>query len=1015
MLASSDSIAAPTVQRVEEGRSIAEEAVEVGRHASGMPAGRVLGGSLATAEGRRGSLASEKLERVRRLQALMVKAKAKYFRQEAECQPELPRGSGVIIVGSVVMDLFPARGALVGALQRHGVPMLEECIKEVQEPGSQLNVMDSTHFVKVKNFIKAGRVRWVHAVLCPSDLQRSRRMLRVRSARRPQGFRPKAKAVGATNTLVKRTVQVARLAMRMGGVFTVASPVRSLLWRLSCILALQESPGVRCIVGDTCCFGGFYRRTVQWITNAPFLAAVSARCPGGTGHLHRPGDGPPGVELPEGLCNALADAYLGYIQANPSAGAAVSRTVHVDQYRDPLTPSKKEVREQENRECIGGMRDASRAVARLPGWRVTGARLRAVIEGFLNVHGQPLARAMRSMGMADASGPPEEWVEHLRAAVADSLGAASRPEAGLQGWLARAVGKLAGDPDDAVVQWFSGNVPVGVTCPIPPGGVFPRISQVDQAQDIEKAKMLAIQGEFNNYQSLDDFAQEAQAELAREAQEGYLDMAQSRSDLEQIHGTLVPSRIAVLVKEKEGVQKVRLIHDLRRSGINSRLCLPERVVLPRINDVTRSVLDLYDTMLPGEGLSFMSLDFKDAFKQMEVAASEKRFLSGKVGGRWFVYNRVLFGIASGPLLWGRIGAFIGRSTQSLFKPGESRLHLFVDDPLQVVRGTPSHRFRLHMVAVAWWLALGVKVAWRKGALGERVDWIGAQLVLASHARGLRVTIPDAKREELLEACRAAQSEVGGIRAHALRRLAGRCSWVAGLVPQLRPFVRQVWGATAAVGKDALVPLRRYQHAVAWVAAFCEGSPALVKDYFLEDRYAPGFTMEVDASPWGGGAVLWSTPDRVQGSAPLRYMVVAWNAEDEYTLRARIGAARSQATWEAFMMLLAIRQWAPLVRRGCLCVCGDASGVLTGLVRMRAASSIINQICKELALVIAPHGLHLAGIHIYSEQNVLADALSRMPVGAGLPHCLAAIPRDFPAGRARADWHFLGSEPRRCAS
>ena len=88
-----------------------------------------------------------------------------------------------------------------------------------------------------------------------------------------------------------------------------------------------------------------------------------------------------------------------------------------------------------------------------------------------------------------------------------------------------------------------------------------------------------------------------------------------------------------------------------------------------------------------------------------------------------------------------------------------------------------------------------------------------------------------------------------------------------------------------------------------------------------------------------------------------------------------------------MMLLAIKQWAPLVQRGCLSVRGDASGVLTGLVRMRASSAVINKICKELALIIAPYGLHLAGIHVYSEQNTLADALSRMAVGAVLPLCL----------------------------
>ena len=974
-------------------------------------AGQASGTALAAASVESSCFADDLSSRNRFLRALMGKAKERHACRTAGGRPVLPRGSGVVTRGSGVviqsdafLDLFPECGSLLGAF--HRVPLRVHpgparggggCRRILEEVGS---------FAKVKGIVKSGEVRWLHAFFPPDGFMRSRQGRIVCSLRRPGGIKPKAKDTQRVNLLVKRVVYLARLSVRMGGLFSIASPVRSLLWQLDSVRALKRLPGVRVWVGDACCFGGYYRRTLRWVTNAPFLELVAVRCPGGQGHLHQVKEGPQQEELAEGLCGAVAAAYASYHQSQPCAAAAMRRRVNVDQYTDEMEPTRKQRREQENRDCVGGMRGPVISVARLPGWRAVGARVRAIIDQYLDSSGAPLAQAVRAMGGAGAQGPSAEWIRGLRTAIAEGLGLAFSEEEGLQGWLAQAVGRLAGDPDTSVTEWFRGCVPLGVLKKILPGGVFPPIPDNEHVQDLEKARVLEIKGDFSNYQSMNDFQKDALAELEREACAGYLELCECRAKLERAYGPLVPSRIAVLTKAVGLVKRVRLIHDLRRSGVNARLILPGRVVLPRVGEVTRSVIELFGHTQRGDEVSFMSLDFKDAFKQLVVSDEEKRFLSGKVGRRWFVYHRLLFGVASGPLLWGRVGAFVGRSTQALYAPAEARLHIFVDDPIQIARGAPAQTLRIHMISIAWWLALGLQIAWHKGSRGAQVDWIGARLSLSTHQRALRVSLPDAKRTELLASCQSALA-VAGVSAAALRRLAGKCSWVAGLVPQLRPFVRQIWGACAASKGSVVVPLRRYRHAVAWVAAFCEGSPPLVREFFAGDDSAPGFTMEVDASPWGGGAIIWSTPVWAAGGPPVRYMVVRWAAEDERLLLAEIGTSRSQATWEAFMMLLAIRQWAGLAQRGRLCVRGDASGVLSGLVQMRASSSIINEICKELALAIAPWGMQLTGIHVYSEQNKLADALSRMAVGAGLPPGLGGVPVDLPAPRGHSAWRILG--------
>ena len=86
------------------------------------------------------------------------------------------------------------------------------------------------------------------------------------------------------------------------------------------------------------------------------------------------------------------------------------------------------------------MRDAARAAARIPGWRVVGSLLRKTIDDFLDSRGDPLERAIRLMGSAEAEGPPGHWFHDLRVRVSKALGVAPVSESGLQGWLAQAVG-----------------------------------------------------------------------------------------------------------------------------------------------------------------------------------------------------------------------------------------------------------------------------------------------------------------------------------------------------------------------------------------------------------------------------------------------------------------------------------------------------------------------------------------------------------------------------------------------
>ena len=71
------------------------------------------------------------------------------------------------------------------------------------------------------------------------------------------------------------------------------------------------------------------------------------------------------------------------------------------------------------------------------------------------------------------------------------------------------------------------------------------------------------------------------------------------------------------------------------------------------------------------------------------------------------------------------------------------------------------------------------------------------------------------------------------------------------------------------------------------------------------------------------------------------------------------------------------------------------GVLQGAVVFHAQDPVINAIFMELALLFAPKGAELSAMHVWSENNTLADTLSRLAEGAEMPPLLTKLPRSDP--------------------
>ena len=138
--------------------------------------------------------------------------------------------------------------------------------------------------------------------------------------------------------------------------------------------------------------------------------------------------------------------------------------------------------------------------------------------------------------------------------------------------------------------------------------------------------------------------------------------------------------------------------------------------------------------------------------------------------------------------------------------------------------------------------------------------------------------------------------------------------------------------------------------------------------------------------------------------PQWYGVFTWTPADEAAIGAQIGSAASQAVWEAYAFLIALRLSLGPSSCGRVAVFGDAEGIMKSMITFSSRSPQVNAIAREAALMVAPLGIELAAFHIWSEENDWADALSRVAEGATIPEWFVHVEC---VDRAACKWQLLG--------
>lgn len=650
----------------------------------------------------------------------------------------------------------------------------------------------------------------------------------------------------------------------------------------------------------------------------------------------------------------------------------------------------------QDEEALGGMRNPAKSIGRLPRTKELGSLVRELIDTCLSKYPE-LKQTARDIleGKEEVTQLTPDVADKLREATKKMLHADDLPEkttvgeTPLQAEVIWGWGDNSDDPDAAVLAtWLRIGAPLGFDEHIKRTGVFPPSADtpLHMSEEMELMKDL---DQWCNWPSAEEEAEDLHR-LIREAEEKRFcrvlkDDSNTRAELQ---GPQVLNKLGVVVKYQgpDNKKKSRIIWDMRESGINKRCDPSERIILPRLTDAVHDALDL---MREGQSPILAAIDIENAFHNIPAGSDKKYTLAltemEDQERHFILYDVLVFGSKSSPTVWGRYAALLGRVLSAIVP--EARTQVYVDDPLITLPNRGGEGVDALTRVLLCTHIFGYPLKLSKAAAGQSVKWIGATLNVDNENQKVVVTIPEDKVSKLINECKTMLgSPVVGVRS--LRSLAGSLSFVAGLVPVMRPFLSPLW---AALAKDAtndsqpkgssssrrvagkLVHTKRIAACLTWVVALLEGEHGEMKRCFspvLEDQ---GWEIITDACPWGIGGVLYHR------KKPQRWFASHLPAELLQKFQAQAGDPAHNTLWEAIALLVAMRLWLPRTdRKLSVRIKSDNVGALRTLLKMTPPSQPMGQIAREIALDVAAGNYQITELrHVAGISNVVADALSRM--------------------------------------
>ena len=139
-------------------------------------------------------------------------------------------------------------------------------------------------------------------------------------------------------------------------------------------------------------------------------------------------------------------------------------------------------------------------------------------------------------------------------------------------------------------------------------------------------------------------------------------------------------------------------------------------------------------------MEYMVLDYTDAFFRAPLHPAERKFFTAFFNGRFMSWNRIAQGSKNGPQLFGRLSALVARLTQGVFDTSALRLHVYIDDPIAILRGSPNTIRRMKAKLILIWRALSLDLAFGKGQPDSAAQWVGHTVTCDSQLKTVSAQI-----------------------------------------------------------------------------------------------------------------------------------------------------------------------------------------------------------------------------------------------------------------------------------
>jgi len=764
--------------------------------------------------------------------------------------------------------------------------------------------------------------------------------------------------------------------------------------------------------------------------------------------------------------DGLAEAWARAADVDYLAAAELQETGKVKRHsaRGTRPFDQKEAKQEEDKASWAGMRDPSLLETAWPELWLGMSDVAAVL---LKARGKSskLRQLHRCFGpKPQQQFPSARRIRKLRLAVGKVLGLdrkqadAHHPSSPWRYNMVSAVQSLVNDPDRAIATWLEEGAPMGIKRPIDSGhGCFPPYlsSATRSPKDVLDEPQVENHKSFRDRGDFDE--PPGHGVIQGHLEQGFGLLFRTKAEAEQhIRSKIAAAPLGCVSKRKEdGTFKHRVILDLKMNAVNTAVTTPERQVLPTAFQHAKDLADLarYRAAAPDPQLRIqtMVLDLQDAFMGIPLHAAEYAFNACQADrplhrsrpplyegepstGHFIIWSVLGFGGKPNPLVFSRCVGFACRTAQGLLRPspgalgargaGIGRLQTYVDDPTLSTLGTTEENELAIDLVILWWSVLGLPLALKKGLWTEEEHrWIGAIFAVRLTTTGPEavVTVPPDFAQDLANLLAPLAAPKGHFPAADLDKILGKAGRLAYLIPGAKPFVVALWGAQAGAQEAARQHRQeappgqyasaRFRRSAAWLRTLLDPPKKSGQHFPLEQvvrtdlpEISPtAWTIQFDASPWGGGAILFKE------GAPQEVLTLRWEPATAHHLGTSIGQAAGQTTWEYLTLFLALCTWGKQAARTGVAVYGDNTGALSNALSLKGKGGL-NLISRELAWRKIRGRWRYAVAHLPAEGNTLADAVSRIHAPAGAdqkayPEELRAVERA--CARDPADWWQCG--------